>query len=82
MTTTAQKLTNKLAQAEAIANTITFDMEVNLLKNMVDAKSQLIQEVIDECDEALNSGDITSEENFKLNVMTRKVIRVEVKETF
>lgn len=82
MTTTAQKLTNKLAQAEAIANTITFDMEANLLKNMVDAKSQLIQEVIDECDEAFNSGDITSEENFKLNVMTRKVIRVEVKETF
>jgi hypothetical protein len=82
MTTTAQKIANKLAQIEAIHNATSFDMQIDACNTMIELKRTLMGEAIDMTADALDKGEITSQENLKLNKMTRAIIMLDVKDKF
>jgi hypothetical protein len=82
MTTTAQNIANKLSQVEAINNATSYDMQIDAFNTMIELKRTLTGEAIDMTEEALENGDITIQENLKLNKMTRAIIMLDVKDKF
>lgn len=82
MTTTAQKIASKLAQAEAINNTLTLDMSEDIFKSISKALLRLQREAINETADALESRDITFEEGRMLRRMTLESGGTDIKETF